>query len=61
MSVKFDIFRRLPDGQPLWVQAVEGLEEAKLQLTHLVKASPGTYFIFDARRSAIIYTFEGAT
>jgi hypothetical protein len=61
VSVKFDLFRRLPDGQPLWVQAVEGLEEAKLQLARLVKANPGSYFIFDVATSAIIYTFDGAT
>lgn len=59
--LKFDIFRRLPDGQPLWVQAVEGLEEAKMQLARLVQANPGEYFIFDMSSSAIVYTRSGAT
>lgn len=49
MDVKFDIFQKLPDGQPVWVKAVEGLEEAKLQLNQIAQAIPGEYFIFDIR------------
>lgn len=49
MDVKFDIFRKLPDGQPVWVKAVEGLEETKRQLTQLAAELPGDYFIFDMR------------
>jgi hypothetical protein len=46
---KLDIFRRLPDGQLLWVKAVEGLEEAKSQLGRLVQINPGDYLIYDTR------------
>jgi len=46
MSAKVDIFKRLPDGQPLWMKAVDGLEEAKAQLTRLTAISPGEYFIY---------------
>jgi hypothetical protein len=49
MDVKFDIFKKLPDGQPIWVKAVEGLEEAKLQLGQIASQFPGDYFIFDMR------------
>jgi hypothetical protein len=48
-DAKFDIFRKLPDGQPLWVKAVEGLEEAKRQLTQMAEMSPGDYFIYNTR------------
>jgi hypothetical protein len=45
---KLDIFRKLPDGQFLWVKAVEGLEEAKRQLFQLTRLHPGEYFIYDS-------------
>jgi hypothetical protein len=53
MDMKFDIFLRLPDGKPLWVQAVEGYEKAKAQLQELVQVSPGEYFIFNSRTGQI--------
>jgi len=54
MDAKFDIFRKLPDGHPLWVKAVDGLEEAKNQLARLAASSPGEYFIYSARNGRII-------
>ncbi|MGB6898958.1 MAG: hypothetical protein WBE12_10225 [Candidatus Acidiferrum sp.] len=41
MGTKFDIFRKLPDGHPLWVKAVDGLEEARAQLARLAALAPG--------------------
>jgi hypothetical protein len=49
VNYKLDIFRKLPDGQLLWVKAVEGLEEAKSQLSRLAKINPGNYLIYDTR------------
>jgi len=54
MDAKFDIFKKLPDGQPLWVRAVECLEEAKRQLTQMALASPGDYFIYNTRSGEVI-------
>jgi len=54
MDAKFDIFKRLPDGHPLWVNAVEGLEEARNQLARLAVNSPGEYFIYSARNGCIV-------
>jgi hypothetical protein len=59
MDVKFDIFKKLPDGHPIWVKAVEGLEEAKLQLARTAAEFPGDYFIFDMRNGRRI-SMEGA-
>jgi hypothetical protein len=53
MEVKVDIFLRLPDGKPLWVEAVEGYEKARLHVQKLIQASPGEYFIFDSRTGQI--------
>jgi hypothetical protein len=54
MEIKFDIFKKLPDGHPLWVKAVDGLEEAKTQLARLAVSSPGEYFIYSARNGRIV-------
>ena len=55
MSSKFDIFRRLPTGEPIWIKAVETLDEAKSQLSEIAASLPGDYFVFDTNRSRIIY------
>jgi hypothetical protein len=47
VSAKFDIFRRLPDGKPMWIKAVESLEEARRQLVQMSEKDPGEYFIFN--------------
>ena|ERR1700688_2016161 len=54
MSAKFDIFKRLPDGCPIWIKAVESLEEAKRQLTQIAAASPGEYFIYNTYEGRVI-------
>jgi hypothetical protein len=54
MDAKFDIFKKLPDGYPLWVKAVDGLEEARNQITRLAVSSPGEYFIYSARNGRIV-------
>ncbi len=54
MSAKFDIFQRLSDGQPIWIKAVENLEEAKRQLSQMAAVSPGDYFIYNSRNGRVI-------
>jgi hypothetical protein len=54
MEMKFDIFLKLPDGKPLWVEAVDGFEKAKVKIQKLVQVSPGEYFIFDSRTGRIL-------
>jgi hypothetical protein len=54
MGAKFDIFKRLPDGHPIWIKAVEELEEAKVQIAHLTRNSPGEYFIYSVRNGCVI-------
>ncbi len=51
---KFDLFRKLPDGQPIWIRAVEGLEEAKRQLSQMAETYPGDYFIYNSRNGQVI-------
>jgi hypothetical protein len=54
MSAKFDIFKKLPDGHPLWVKAVDGLEEARAQLARLAASSPGEYFIYSVQNDGCV-------
>ena len=54
MKSIFDIFKRLPDGKPLWIEAAEGLAEAKVQLSRLAAATPGEYFIYSERNGGVI-------
>jgi hypothetical protein len=54
MDAKFDIFKKLPDGHPLWVKAVDGLEEAKAQLARLAAGSPDEYFIYSIRNGCVV-------
>jgi hypothetical protein len=54
MCAKFDIFKNLPDGHPLWIKAVESLEDAHAQLARLTASSPGEYFIYSVRNACVI-------
>ncbi|MFZ0641341.1 MAG: hypothetical protein WA020_10255 [Candidatus Acidiferrales bacterium] len=52
-----DIFRILPDGSPLWVEAVKGREEAKKRIAHLVSVAPARYQVHDPRTNKFIDVF----
>jgi hypothetical protein len=54
MNQKFDIFRKLPDGHPIWLRAVDGLAEAKQQLSEIARSEPGDYFLYNSPTGQII-------
>jgi len=54
MRFKFDIFERLRDGPPLWIAAVEGLEEARNQIKLLAVVGPGDYLIYSEERCLVV-------
>jgi len=54
MEQKLDIFVRLPDGKPLWVESVVGYDKAKLALERLIQSTPGDYFLFNANTGEIV-------
>ena len=55
MKPTYDIFRRLPDGGPIWIEAaVQSLECAKDRLQLLLEAQPGDYFVYDLFQSKIV-------
>jgi|HubBroStandDraft_6_1064221.scaffolds.fasta_scaffold2657771_1 hypothetical protein len=50
----FDIFSRLPDGSPLWLESVEGLEEARKRLDGLARVRPGKYFLYSEKTGGVV-------
>jgi hypothetical protein len=55
MDLGYDIFRKLDDGTPLWIQQVGTLDDGKKCVQTLINASPGEYFIRDASTGEIIF------
>jgi hypothetical protein len=54
MTSIFDIFATLPNGRPLWIGAVEGLDEARNRLRELAESRPGEYFIYSEQTCGVI-------
>jgi hypothetical protein len=54
MISAFDVFKRLPDGKPLWIEAVEGLDEARKCMNRLAETAPGDYFIYCEKSGDVI-------
>lgn len=53
MKKTYDVFKRLPGG-PLWIQAVEGMDEARMLVTFLCSRDAGTYFVYDTSRAEVV-------
>ena len=53
MTVVVDIFARLPDGSPIWLEAVEGLQNARARMRELNRVAPRDYFIYSERNGSI--------
>ncbi len=55
MERAYDIFRKdRPDHEPVWVETVQGLEEAKKRLRVLASKSPGEYMLWDSVNNKFI-------
>lgn len=44
----FDIFRTLPDGTPLWIEAVKGIENTRNRVIELERVAPDKYRVYDS-------------
>jgi hypothetical protein len=49
----FDIFARFPDGRPIWMESVEGLENANRRVLELTQIAPRDYFIYSAASGTV--------
>lgn len=54
MKLAYDIFLKLPDGAPLWIEAVQSLELAKTRLASLTTLQPGDYIVYDLSRNQVV-------
>ena len=54
MTETYDIFSDLADTGPIWIEAIQGLDNAKARLTELLQAHPGNYFIYDPLAAKVI-------
>ena len=50
----YDIFRKDLLGTPVWMEAVQDLETAKLHMIELAGCSPGEYFVFCQESQEIV-------
>jgi hypothetical protein len=53
-SSSLDIFKEVLGGNPVWVDAVGDLENARRRVNQLASVVPGEYFIFDQRTRQIL-------
>jgi hypothetical protein len=49
MQTAFDIFVRLPDGHPLWIEAAQNLEQARQCLKKVARNAMGDCFIYSEK------------
>jgi hypothetical protein len=54
MNETYDIFRDLAETGQIWIEAVQGLENAKARLTEVLESHPGNYFIYDPLAAKVI-------
>ena len=53
-SPSLDIFKEDPGGNPIWVDAVGDLENARSRVRQLASVFPGQHFFFDQRSRQIV-------
>jgi len=53
-AAPYDIFRKDLLGTPVWMEAVEDIETAKVRVTELAGRSPGEYFVFSQETKKIV-------
>jgi hypothetical protein len=51
---KFDIFKQLEDGTSVWIEAVEGLEEARSRINRLAVVESGDYLIYSEEKGLVV-------
>lgn len=56
MNTVYDIFRDFPDSGPIWIEAIQGLDNATGRLRNLLESHPGDYFVYDTSSAKIIAT-----
>jgi hypothetical protein len=53
-GASYDIFRKDLLGTPVWMEAVQDIEMAKLRMMELSRRSPGEYFVLSQQTQEIV-------
>jgi hypothetical protein len=56
----YDIFKKTSNKDAVWLEAVQGLQEAKKRLLHHISTSTGEYLVFDATEAKFIDVWDEA-
>lgn len=54
MDPIYDIFRDFPDSGPIWIESIQGLENATGRLRNILEIRPGDYFVYDTASAKIV-------
>lgn len=55
---KFDIFTGEVHKNAIWLEAVAGLDEAKIRMEQAAARSPGKYFVYCSTTRSVVATLE---
>lgn len=59
METVFDIFARLPDGTPIWMESVKGVEKTNRRVHELTLIAPHDYFVY-SEASGVVESVTGS-
>jgi hypothetical protein len=59
MTAKYDIFKKTPENEFVWVEAVEDIVAAKKRLISLASSTPSKYLLWDSTEQRFIGPHEG--
>lgn len=54
MAAQYDIFRKTPTSDFIWVEEVEDITQARKRLIHLTSDDPAEYRLWDAIRQKFV-------
>ena len=53
-----DFFSGVPDRNPVWLEAVQGLSNARARMHEIAAQTPGQYFVFSVGSRAVLAQTE---
>jgi hypothetical protein len=54
----FDIFSGGPDKDPIWLETVTGLSNARERMEQIGRRTPGQYFLFSVQSQTVLARIE---
>ena len=58
LEASFDIFSGTPDKDPLWIETVYGLSNARQRMGEIAERKPGRYFVFSLGSHSVLAQIE---